>query len=121
MKNHVVLSDGKNHMMALVPLVLGSEAAIVQDAVSAMAVAEDARLVEHPYVETGTTAKAALSILVTLLLPVNDQRDADAVARSATISSPQPDQVLVSVVRAEGPLRWTFDRTKDGYILNNAR
>jgi hypothetical protein len=121
LKNHVMLSDGKNHMIALVPLVLGSEAAIVQDAVSAMVVAEDARLVEHPYVEARTTAKAAASILVTLLLPVKDQRDADAVARSATVTSPQPDQVVVSVIRADGPLRWRFDRTKDGYLLNSAR
>ena len=121
MKNHVVLSDGKNHLMVLVPLALDNEVTIVEDEVSAMIVAEDARRVEHPYVEARTTARGATSILVTLLIPVNDQGDADAVAQSARVTSPQSGQVVVSVVRTGGTLRWTFDETKDGYVLNTTR
>jgi hypothetical protein len=82
-------------------------------------VTEDGRLSWIPYFETVTTAKSSTSIIVTLVLPVNDQKEAEEIVKTAKLVQSNPNELAVSVSRASGVYKWVFAKEKDGYALKN--
>ncbi|MCX6136207.1 MAG: hypothetical protein NTV54_01755, partial [Ignavibacteriales bacterium] len=105
------------NMMALIPLVLGNTFTIVEGNVPSLPVTEDAQLARIPYVETVTRAKSETSLIGTLILPVKDQKEAEAICGSASISSLRPDEVHVSIVVSSENREWLFAKDKGGYVL----
>jgi hypothetical protein len=84
-----------------------------------MPVTEDAVLSWIPYFETVTTAKSSTSIIVTLVLPVNDQKEAEEIVKTAKLVQSNPNELEVSISGASGAYKWVFAKGKDGYALKN--
>jgi len=114
-----VLLTSQRHAMALIPLVLDNNFKIVEDKVAVVPVMEDARLNWIPYLETVTKAKTQWSVIVTILIPVLDQKDAESVVKTAKIAQINPKQIEIAVSRDGQQFKWIFEKQKDGYILNN--
>ncbi|MDP2887310.1 MAG: heparinase II/III family protein [Ignavibacteria bacterium] len=113
------LLKSQQHAMALIPLVLGNSFEIAEDKVAALPVTEDARLNWIPYLETVTKAKAQLSVIATILLPVLDQKDAERVVKTARIAHINPNQIEITVSRDGQGFKWLFEKEKDGFVLKN--
>ena len=60
MKNYIMLSDQKNHNLAVIPLVLNNDFNLVEGSDPFVPVTKDSRLSEIPYIETVTHAKQIL-------------------------------------------------------------
>lgn len=116
MRDHVLLTAQRN-TMALIPLVLDNSFDIVEGTVANVTVTEDGQLSWIPYVQTVTTSKVKTSVMATILLPVNDQKEAESVVKTAKISQLNPNQIEVSVSRAGEDFKWAFEKTKDGFVL----
>jgi hypothetical protein len=114
--DHVLLSAQRN-TLAMIPLVLENNAAIIQDKVPAVPVTEDSRLNWIPFLESVTTAKTKTTVLATIFLPVTDQKEAESVVKTAKISQLNATQVEVSVERSGSAFRWLFEKGKDGLVL----
>jgi hypothetical protein len=100
-------------------LVLDNSCKIVQDGLPSLPVTEDGRLSWIPYFETVTTAKASTSIIVTLVLPVNDQKEAEEIVKTAKLVQSNPNELEVSISGASRAYKWVFAKEKDGYALKN--
>jgi hypothetical protein len=116
--DHVLLTS-QRHNLVLIPLVLENSFKIVEDALPSMPVTDDAVLSWIPYFETVTTAKANTSIIVTLILPANDQKDAEEIVKTAKLVQSNPNELEVSIGKASGAYKWVFAKGKDGYALKN--
>ncbi|TSA20346.1 hypothetical protein D4R75_07695 [bacterium] len=116
--DHVLLTS-QRHTLALIPLVLENNFTIVEDGLPSLPVREDGVLTWIPYFETVTTAKTGTSIVVTLVLPVNDQKEAEEMVKTAKVVQSNPDQIEVSVSRGSVAYKWVFAKGKDGYALKN--
>jgi hypothetical protein len=99
--------------------VLDNAFTIVEDRLPAVPVTEDARLSWIPYFETVTTARSNTSIIVTILLPITDQREAENIVKTSRVIRLNPDELEVSVSASSGNYRWVFEQGKDGFVLKN--
>ena len=100
-------------------MVLDNSFTIVEDALPSEPVREDAVLSWIPYFETVTTAKSNTSFIVTLVVPVTDQKEAEEVVKSAKVVQSNPNELEVSMSKASGAFKWVFAKGKDGYALKN--
>ena len=116
--DHVLLTSGR-HNLVLIPLVLENSFKIVEDALPSLPVTEDAALSWIPYFETVTTAKSSTSIIVTLVLPADDQKEAGEIVRTAKLVQSNPNEIEVSISSASGAYKWVFAKGNDGYALKN--
>ncbi|TSA20344.1 hypothetical protein D4R75_07685 [bacterium] len=116
--DHVLLTS-QRHNLVLIPLVLDNSFKIVEDALPSLPVTEDAVLSWIPYFETVTTAKSSTSIIVTVVLPANDQKEAEELAKSAKLVQSNANELEVSIGKASGAYKWVFAKGKDGYALKN--
>jgi hypothetical protein len=114
--DHVLLTSERHHLV-VIPLVLDNSFRIVEDALPSLPVTEDGRLSWIRYFETVTTAKSGTSIIVTLALPASDQKEAEAIAKTAKLVQSNPNEVEVSVSSSSGSHKWVFAKGKDGYAL----
>jgi hypothetical protein len=114
-----VLLTSQRHSLVLIPLVLDNNFKITEDALPSLPVTEDATLSWIPYFETVTTAKSNTSIIVSLILPVNDQKEADEMVKTAKLVQSNPNEIEVSVSGASGAFKWVFAKGKEGYALKN--
>jgi hypothetical protein len=103
----------------LIPLVLEDSFEITEDALPSIPATENAVLSRLPYFETVTTAKTSTSIIVTLVLPVNDEKEAEEMVKTAKVVQSNSNEVEVSIRTASGPYRWLFEKGKDGYALKD--
>jgi hypothetical protein len=118
LSNCVVLTS-QRYSLALIPLVLDNAFTIVEDRLPAVPVTEDARLSWIPYFETVTTASSNTSIIVTILLPVTDQKEAENIVKTSRVIRVNPNELEVSVSASSGNYRWLFEKGKDGFVLKN--
>ena len=116
--DHVLLTS-QRHSLVVIPLVLDNGFTIVEDGLPSEPVTEDAALSWIPYFETVTTAKSSSSIIVTLVLPANDQKEAEEIVKTAKVVQPNPNEIEVSVNGASGAHTWVFAKGADGYALKN--
>jgi hypothetical protein len=116
--DHVLLTS-QRHNLVLIPLVLDNSFKIVEDVLPSLPVTEDATLSWIPYFETVTTAKSNTSVIVTLVLPVNDQKEAEEMVKTAKLVQSNPNELEVSISGASGAHKWVFAKGKDGYALKN--
>ena len=100
-------------------MVLDNSFKIVEDALPSLPATEDAMLSWIPYFETVTTAKSNTSIIVTLVVPVNDQKEAQEIVKTAKLVQSNPNELEVSVSASSGAYKWVFAKDKDGYTLKN--
>jgi hypothetical protein len=119
MKNYIMLSDQKHHNMAVIPLVLNNDFKIVEGSDPFVPVTENSRLTEIPYIETVTHAKTNATYIVTIIVPVKDQNDADYVVQSAKVIQIDPANIQVSIDSDAGNFNWTFVKGQDGYVLKD--
>ena len=103
----------------LIPLVLNNSFKIVEDGLPSLPVREDALLSWFPYFETVTTAKSSTSIIVTLVLPANDQKEAEEIVKTAKLVQSNTNELEVSINRASVAYKWVFAKGKDGYALKD--
>ena len=115
--NHVYLSDGRRHNMALICLALDNECRVVEGKIPNIPVTENARLTWLPYVEAIVKTKANTSTIVSLLLPVGDQKEAQQIAGSAVVRRMADGAVEISVEPRSGKKIWIFEKVKDGLVL----
>ncbi len=113
------LLTSQRHMMAFIPLVLDNSFEIVEDKVAAVPVTEDSRLNWIPYLETVIKAKSKSSVILSILLPVLDQKDAESIVKTARVAQVNPNQLEVSVTRDGKGFKWLFEKEKDGFVLKN--
>ncbi|MCX6142354.1 MAG: heparinase II/III family protein [Ignavibacteriales bacterium] len=118
LKDHVLMSS-QRRTMVLIPLVLENSFKIVENALPAQAAREEEPLTWIPYFETVTTANSSTSIIVTLVLPVNDQKEAEAMVKTAKLVQSSPSELEASVSTSSGTLKWVFAKDKDGYALKD--
>jgi hypothetical protein len=114
-----VLLTSQPHNLVLIPLVLDNSFKIVEDELPSLPVRDDAVLSWIPYFETVTTAKSNTSIIVTLVLPANDQKEAQEIVKTAKVVQSSPNELEVSISRASETFKWVFAKGKDGYALKN--
>jgi hypothetical protein len=117
MNNHVYLSDGRGHNMALIPLVLENHCRIVEDKIPAMPVTEDAVLTWLPYVEAAVKAQSTTSTMIAIVLPVSDGKAAKRIAGSASVRRMDGGAIEISVEPPTGKHTWIFEKEKDGLAL----
>jgi hypothetical protein len=115
--NHVYLSDGRRHNMALIPLALENECKIIEGKIPAIPVTENARLTWLPYVETVVKAKSTTSTIVTIVLPAGDQKEAQRIAGSAVVRRMNGENIEISVEPLSGKHTWTFEKGRNGLVL----
>jgi hypothetical protein len=113
----VYLSDGRRHNMALICLALDNECRVVEGKIPNIPVTENARLTWLPYVEAIVKTKANTSTIVSLLLPVGDQKEAQQIAGSAVVRRMADGAVEISVEPRSGKKIWIFEKVKDGLVL----
>jgi len=101
----------------LIPLVLENSFMIAEDGLPSQPVTEDGVLSWVPYFETVTTAKSNTSIIVTLVLPANDQKEAEEIVKTAKLVQSNPNELEVSISTASEAYKWVFAKEKDGYAL----
>ncbi|MCX6143045.1 MAG: hypothetical protein NTZ35_07480, partial [Ignavibacteriales bacterium] len=118
LKDHVLMS-AQRHTMALIPLVLENSFKIIENALPVQAVREESPLTWTPYFETVTTAKSSTSIIVTLVLPVNDPKEAEEIVKTAKLIQSNSNEIEVSVNTSSGSYKWVFAKEKDGYVLKD--
>lgn len=116
---YILLSDKDNHNMAVIPLVLNNDFKIVAGSDPFVPVTQDAKLSEIPYIETVTHAKTNTTFIVTIIVPVKDQGDAESVVNSAKINQVDSNNIQVSVNSDAGSFKWTFEKDQDGYVLKD--
>jgi hypothetical protein len=116
--DHVLLTAQRHHLV-LIPLVLENSFDIVEDALPSLPATEQAMLSWIPYFETVTTAKSSTSIIATLVLPVNDEKEAEEMVKTAKVVQSNPNEVEVSVGTGAGAYKWLFEKGKDGYALKD--
>jgi hypothetical protein len=114
-----VLLTSQRHNLVLIPLVLNNSFKIVEDGLPSLPVREDALLSWFPYFETVTTAKSSTSIIVTLVLPANDQKEAEEIVKTAKLVQSNTNELEVSINRASVAYKWVFAKGKDGYALKD--
>ncbi|MDP2884457.1 MAG: heparinase II/III family protein [Ignavibacteria bacterium] len=118
LRDYALLSSQRN-TLALIPLVLDNSFEIVEDKLAAVPVTEDARLNWIPYLETVTTAKAKTSVIATILLPVNDEKEAEKIMKTAKLVRLNSSQLEVSVEASSGKHSWLFEKQGDGFVLKD--
>lgn len=116
--DHVLLSSQQHHLV-LIPLVLDNGFKIVENALPWVPVTENAVLSWIPYFQTVTMAKSNTSIVVTLILPVKDQKEAEEAAKAAKLVQSNSNTLEISVSTSSGAYKWVFAKEKDGYALKN--
>jgi hypothetical protein len=116
--NYVMLTAQRHHI-ALIPIVLDNTFKIIEDKLPAVPVTEDSRLSWIPYLGTVTTAKSNTTVIVTLLLPVNDEKEAEESVRSAKVVQPNSHQVEINLENSSGKHKWLFEKEKDGFVLKD--
>lgn len=114
--DHVLLT-AQRHSLALIPLVLENTFTLVEGRLPSLPVTEEAVLNWFPYVETVTMAKAPTSVIATLVVPVNDEKEAGELVKTAKLVQSAPNELEVSVSAASGAYKWVFVKEKDGYVL----
>jgi len=103
----------------LIPLVLENNFKIVEGGLPSLPVTQDAVLSWIPYFGTVTTAKSGTSIIVTLVLPASDQKEAEEIVKTAKLVQSNSNELEVSISTSSGSYRWLFAKDKDGYALKN--
>ena len=117
--NDQVLLTSQRHTLVLIPMVLDNSFKIIEDGLPSLPVTEDGVLSWIPYFETVTTAKSNTSIIVTLILPANDQKEAGEMVKTAKLVQSNPNELEVSISTASGAYKWVFAKGMDGYALKN--
>ena len=84
-----------------------------------MPVTEDAELTWIPYLHATTKAKSKTTLIATVFLPVNDQKEAESIVQAITIMQLNPDQIEVTVRHQGQSFKWTFEKRKDGFVLKD--
>jgi len=69
--------------------------------------------------ETVTTAKSNTSIIVTLILPANDQKEAGEMVKTAKLVQSNPNELEVSISTASGRTSGCLRRGWMAYALKN--
>ena len=118
-KNYVILSDISGHNMAVIPLVLNNDFKLVEGADPLVPVTKNSRLTEIPYIETITHAETNSTFIVTIIVPVKDQNDAENVVKNAKVNQVNPANIQISVNTDAGNFLWTFEKEQDGYVLKD--
>jgi hypothetical protein len=119
MHNFALLDDGKRHVMSLIPLVLGNDFKIIEDNIPAVPVTKDSKVTWIPYIETIIKPRMKTSIIATIILPVNDQQEAEKIAETAVIRQVNPDEIEVRINAGIDKCKWIYEKEKDGYTLKN--
>lgn len=115
---HALLSS-QRHTMVLIPLSLDNVSVIGEDKIASLPVIEDAQLSWIPYLKTITKAKTKTSIIVTILLPVTDQKEAEGIVKSAKVVQLSANQFEIGIDAPSGTHKWLFEKEKDGFVLKN--
>lgn len=115
MDDHLLLK-GDSGTMALIPAVNG-EYDLVSGRHGILPVIKNARFRWVPYVDTVVNAPAENNDIVTVILPVDSDRDASSVAKSVQLDS-SSDGLTVSFAADGQSYMYTFENTKDGLVLS---
>lgn len=115
--NHVYLTDGRRHNMALIPLVLGSDCRMHEGKLPTMPATENAVLTWIPYIDATVEARSATSTMVFIILPVDDPKDAEGIAGSATVRRLNDGDIEISVGPSSGKHTWVFEKGEGGMSL----
>ncbi len=112
-KDHVVLTDHRGNSMALIPVVLNNVFSIIDDRSPNLLVAKNAVVEWFQHVNVEMVAKETKTIVATLILPVENEQDAQSKVKSLIVSMVNKDSFSVS----SGAYHWTFERKKEGFSL----
>jgi hypothetical protein len=99
--------------MALIPVVLNNVFSIIDDRSPNLLVAKNAVVEWFQHVNVEMVAKETKTIVATLILPVENEQDAQSKVKSLIVSMVNKDSFSVS----SGAYHWTFERKKEGFSL----
>jgi len=117
--DHVVFSSGNRHHLVLIPVVLENTFTIGEDKLPAVAVTENASLDWIPFFGTVTKARSNVTLIGTIVAPLDDPKEAGPLAKTARIMQSKPGEVQVSFGTGEKEHRWVFEKAVGGYVLKN--
>ncbi len=118
-EKYVFLSDGKNHNIILIPLVLKNDFKIIKDEVPTIPVTEDARLNWLNYFETVVKANSNNTFIASIILPVKNQDEADSLVNASNIVQKNLDEIEINLNSSFGNFKWLFKKEKDGYVFES--
>ena len=116
---YVFLTDGRNHNMVLIPKVLNNDFNIVKDEVPTIPVTEDAQLNWLKYFETVVKTNSNNTFIVSIILPVKNQDEADSLVNVSNIIQKNLDEIEISLNSSFGNFKWLFKKEKDGYVFES--
>ncbi len=114
-KAEFTILNGKDTSMAIIP-VCETPVTVREGRHAYVPVRKEARFDWIPYVDTVVEAQGKNTVLGTVVLPVQDEREAAAIARSAGINT-DSSGVTLSFVKDGITQNYSFEKTKDGLVL----
>ena len=117
--NYVLLTDQHKNNMVLIPLILGNDFKIFEDKLPFLPVTQDARMQYVPYFETQVNANSKTSVIVTIILPVKNQDEAENLVKTSKITKTSSGDIEVSITTQQENYKWIFLKEKDGYKLKD--
>jgi hypothetical protein len=115
-KNNFVLFKGKKGMMALIPVFSG-DVSFVPGRHSYLPVQKDARLTYIPFIDTVVKAEnSGMTRLATVILPVENEAEASAVASSVK-SALSGSTCSLSLTKGGKTYSYEFGSSGDGLVL----
>ncbi|MFC1550962.1 heparinase II/III family protein [Candidatus Latescibacterota bacterium] len=115
-KDDFVLLNGKNGTMALIPVV-DTDFKIRSSRHAFLPLKKEVSLKWIPYFGTMVSAQKEKTIIATVILPVNDQADAQKISSSIMRTKDRSGSLSLSFIKDGTPYTYTFSDTKEGLIL----
>jgi hypothetical protein len=107
--------------MVLIPLVLDNDFEIIKDEIPTMPVTENAQINWFQYFGTivHLEKESYKAVIATLIIPVNDQQEAEVIVKSAEIHRTSQEQIEISIKKDSDVYKWLFAKNTDGYVFIN--
>ena len=115
-RNNYVLLNGKNGVMALIPVVDGNFT-IRPGKHPYLPVRKEAAFQWINYFGTVTEARFENTRIATIILPIEDESEAKGIAGSVKRTVDSSDNFILSFAREGRTYKYTFNKEKDGLVL----
>lgn len=115
-KDTFVLLKGKKGTMALIPVTDGKYT-VRPGKHSYLPVRKDAQFQWIPYFGTVTNANKETTHITTIILPVENERDADGIVKSVKRTIDASGNLILSFTKSRKTYHYTFASEKEGLIL----
>jgi len=115
-KDNFALLNSENGIMALIPVV-ETDFTLRSGRHAYLPIKKDAVMQWIPYFGTVVNAKKEKTVIATIILPVQDQHDAQRIANSVKRTMDSSGNLSLSFIKDDTLYTYNFNNTKEGLVL----